>query len=217
MDLGTGPVRDFRTQLTHEINHLREDPRFPLVSPETEGTQNDKISNHYYPTTLPEYILPQEHRPAHYKPDLIRAIGYKFDAQGNLEEDNTYTGRRIIQLIECKYCTDTNMHTTIEHIRELYEPLRHNLMLHATGEWKAEVQIIAIVISRTGSFHVKTLAEIAQLVSFQEEPPDKMIYKQLPRQAQTIAMALHVHAQEWLTLMSKISRRLLTTTSNQSP
>ena len=214
MDLGTGPVKDFRTQLIREIHSLYEDPRFPTVSPETEGTQYDKISNFYYPNTLPEYILPHEHRPAHYKPDLIRAIGYKFDSQGNLVEDNTYTGQRIIQLIECKYSTDTNMHIIIEHILELYEPLRRAIMLHATGEWKATVQVIPIVISRTGSFHVKTLAAIAQLVSFQEEPPDTMTYKQLPRNAQHIAMALHVHAQEWLTLMSKISRRLLTAPSN---
>jgi hypothetical protein len=109
------------------------------------------------------------------------------------------------------------MHIIIEHIYKLYEPLKQAIMLHATGAWKVEVQIIPIVISRTGSFHVKTLAEIAQLVSFQEEPPDVMTYRQLPRNDQKIAMALHVHAQEWLTLMSKISRRLLTSTSNKRP
>ena len=106
------------------------------------------------------------------------------------------------------------MHTIIEHILELYEPLRQAILLHANGEWKAIVQVIPIVISRTGSFHVKTLAAIAQLVSFQDEPPDTMTYKQLPRNAQHIAMTLHVHAQEWLTFMSKISRRLLTAPSN---
>jgi hypothetical protein len=109
------------------------------------------------------------------------------------------------------------MHIIIEHIYKLYEPLKQAIMLHATGAWKVEVQIIPIVISRTGSFHVKTLAEIAQLVSFHEEPPDVLTYRQLPRNAQKIAMALHVHAQEWLTLMSKISRRLLTSTSNKRP
>ena len=61
-----------------------------------------------------------------------------------------------------------------------------------------EVKITAIVISRTGTFHVKTLAEIAKLVSFVEEPLDELTFKQLPLTAKRIAMALHVPAQEWL-------------------
>jgi hypothetical protein len=72
------------------------------------------------------------------------------------------------------------------------------------------VQIISIVISITGSFHASTLAEIAQLASFKENPPDNIKYKSLPPQAQTIAMAIHVHAQEWITLMSKVSKSTLT-------
>ena len=71
------------------------------------------------------------------------------------------------------------------------------------------VQISPIVISRTGDFHTSTLAEIAQLISFKENPPDNMKYKSLPTQAQTIAMTIHIHAQEWLTLMSKVSKRTL--------
>ena len=72
------------------------------------------------------------------------------------------------------------------------------------------VQIIPIVISRTGNFHTGTLAEIAQLVSFKKNPSYNITYKSLPPHAQTIAMAIHVHAQEWLTLMSKVSRSTLT-------
>ena len=73
------------------------------------------------------------------------------------------------------------------------------------------VQIIPIGISRTGNVHTSTLAEIAQLVSFNENPPDNITYKSLPSpQAQTIAMAIHVHAQDWLTIMSKVSRSMLT-------
>ena len=49
--------------------------------------------------------------------------------------------------------------------------------MHASREWKADIQTIPIVISLTGSFHTKTLAEIAQLVSFPEEPPDTLTYK----------------------------------------
>ena len=80
---------------------------------------------------------------------------------------------------------------------------------------KADIQFIPIVNSKTGSFRVKTLAEIAKLVSFQEEPPDTLKYKQMPKPAQEIAMALHVHAQEWLSPISKISRSLLAQKTTQ--
>jgi hypothetical protein len=58
-----------------------------------------------------------------------------------------------------------------------------------------EVKIIPVVISRTCALHVKTLAEIAQLVSFKEEPPDELTFKQLLLTDKKIAMALDVHAQ----------------------
>ncbi len=74
-----------------------------------------------------------------------------------------------------------------------------------------EVKIIPIVISRKCTFYVKTLAEIAQLVSFTEEPPDKLTFKQLPLTTKRIAMSLHAHAQEWLSHISKTSRKILTT------
>jgi hypothetical protein len=58
---------------------------------------------------------------------------------------------------------------------------------------------------------VKILAEIAQLVSFKEEPPDELTFKQLPLTAKIIAMALHVHAQERISHISKTSRKILIT------
>jgi hypothetical protein len=209
MDLGTGPVKDFRTHIKVEIASLKEDQRLPTLTPLEEGLQHDKFSNIYYPNVLPDYILAEENRPQHYKPDIVRAVGFKVDENGILIPDTTYTGRLILQLIECKYSTDSNMQTVIDHIHTLYEPLRQQLLMHATGMYKADIQVIPIVISRTGSFHVKTRAEIAKLVSFQEEQPDTLKYKQMTQPAQEIAMALHVHAQEWLSLISKISRGLL--------
>jgi hypothetical protein len=65
------------------------------------------------------------------------------------------------------------------------------------------------VISRTRNFHTRTLAKIAQLVSFKENPPDNITYKSLPTHTQKIAIVIHVHAHEWLTLMSKVSRSTL--------
>jgi hypothetical protein len=71
------------------------------------------------------------------------------------------------------------------------------------------MQIIPVVISKTGNFHTSTLAEIPQRISFKENPPEALTYTTLPKQAQKIAMALHVRAQKWLTLMSKVSRSTL--------
>ena len=121
---------------------------------------------------------------------------------------------KTIQIIECKYATDGNIQTIIEHIYEIYDPLRQALQTY--GTLKADVEIIPIVISRTGTFHVKTLAVISQLVSFAEEPPDALTFKQLPPTAKRITMALHVHAQEWLSHISKISRKILTTKTKQA-
>ena len=96
----------------------------------------------------------------------------------------------------------------IDHIHTIYAPLEQAIELHNNG--RLQVEVISIAISRTWNFHTRTLAEITQLVSFKENPPDALTYKSLSTQAQTIAMSLHTHAQEWLTLMSKISRSNLT-------
>ena len=69
----------------------------------------------------------------------------------------------------------------------------------------------------TGALNVKTLAKISQLVSFKEEPLDALAYQQLPRPAKKIAMALHVHAQDWLSYISENSRQILTTKTNPNP
>ena len=61
------------------------------------------------------------------------------------------------------------------------------------GRLKADIKIIPIGISRTCTFNVKTLAKIAQLVSYKEEPPDLMTYKHLPKPAKHIDMALHTY------------------------
>jgi hypothetical protein len=62
---------------------------------------------------------------------------------------------------------------------------------------------------------VKTLAEIAKILSYKEESPNDMTYKQLPKPAKHIAMALQTHAQEWLSDISKNSRKILTTKSKK--
>jgi hypothetical protein len=133
--------------------------------------------------TIPEYILPAQHRPTtHHRPDIIMVVGYTYGPDGKIIKDPTYKGRRQLQIIECKYSTDGNIQEIINHILTIYEPLKQALQHH--GTLKAVIVIILIVISRTRTFHVKTLAEIAQLVYYTEEPPNTLTYKQLPRPAQ---------------------------------
>jgi hypothetical protein len=86
------------------------------------------------------------------------------------------------------------MMVIIDNIHTIYEPLKQAIIQHNKG--RLQVEIIPKVISMTGNFHTHIMAEIAQLVSLKENPPYKLIYKSLSPQAQTIAMALHTHAQE---------------------
>jgi hypothetical protein len=214
MDLGNKTVKDFKTQTKIEITTPQKDSSLQALEATNEGLQNDKEKTQH-PTIIPTNLLPRHKRPIHYKPDIIRAIGYKWNAKRQLVEDPTYKGRRCLQLIECKYSTDSNILDTITNIHNIYEPLKQAIMRHNRKK-RIQVQIIPVVISRTGNFHTKTMAEIAQLVSFQENPPDNLTYKSLPPQAQSIIMAIHVHAQEWLTLISKVSRSTLTQRHNTS-
>ena len=110
MDLGIQSTRDFEQQLEDCRADLLQTP---ADSPEETDDQDHK-PDQYYATILPEYILPRQHRPPHYKPDIVRAVGYYIDSTtGRLAEDPDYTGRRALQLIECKFSTDTDMHEII--------------------------------------------------------------------------------------------------------
>ena len=135
-------------------------------------------------------------------------VGYALNTQGKLIKDLVYRGQKQVQIIECKYSTDGNIQTIIDHVYDIYEPLRLALQTH--GTLKVDVKSSPIVISRIGTFHVKTLAEIAQLVSFNDKPPDELTFKHPAIIAKIIAMALHAHAQEWLSHISKNSRKILT-------
>ena len=141
------------------------DPALAALEATSEGLQNNKERTQLPPTIIPTTLLPKHKRPKHYKPDIIRAIGYQWNTKGQIVEDTSYKGRRCLQLIECKYSTDSNILDTITNIHNIYEPLKQAIMRHNRKQ-RIQVQIIPIVISRTGNFHTKTLAEIAQLVSF---------------------------------------------------
>jgi hypothetical protein len=201
-------MRRLRPQTYHQLQQPHTRYRHPPHSHHQdikhltqEGPQDDKSENLDYPQTTPDYILHPQHKPQHHKPDHIRAVCFTLNKQGKLVKDLTYCGRRQFQILKCKHSTNSNIQTIIEHIYEIYEPLRQALQT-CFGTLKAEVKIIPIVISRTGTFHVKSLAEISQLVSFTEEPPDGLTFKQLSPTAKRITMALYVHAQVWLSHIS---------------
>ena len=165
--MGHKPVTDF-SNIMVDIDTPTHTHHQGITHSTEEGLQDNKLDNPAYPQSIPDYVLHPQHRSKHHKPDLIRAVGFTLNTQGKLVKDLTYLGRRQIQILECKYLTDGNIQTIIDQIYDIYEPLR--LALQTNGTLKAEVKIIHIVISRTYTFHVKTFAEIAQLVSFNEEP-----------------------------------------------
>jgi hypothetical protein len=203
MDLGNKPVKEFKAQMHIETTPMQEDHTLQSIEATKEGLQNGK-ANINYPTIIPTTSLPKHKRPWHHKPDIIRAIGYNINHRGTLVDDTTYKGRRCLQLKDYKYSRDSNISDIIDRIHTIYTPLKPAIQLHNNG--RLQVEVIPTVISKTRNFHTRTLAEIAQLVLFKKIPPESLTYKLLPSQAQTIAMSLHIHTQEWLTNMSKISR-----------
>jgi len=211
--VGPSYVRTWAINPSTTYNNLKADLDTPphthhhgITHSLQEGFQDDKSEDPGYPRPIPDYVLHPKYKPKHHKPDIIRAVGYTLNTQGKLVKDLTYRGQRQIQIIECKYSTVGNIQIIIDHIYDIYEPLRLALQTH--GNLKADIKIIPIVISRTNTFHVKVLTEITQLASLKEEPLDELSFKRLPIPAKRIAMALHVHAQEWLSLIYlKIRKR----------
>jgi len=155
MKLGHKPVIDLNTLPIPPLD-TKQAQLEAIKHPNQEGIQDDKADSNY-PQTIPEYILPAQHKPTHHRPELIRAVGYIITPEGRLTKDLTYGGERQLQLMECKYSTDGNILDIIDHIYTIYEPLK--LALETRGTIKADIKIIPIVISRTCTFHVKTLAE----------------------------------------------------------
>jgi hypothetical protein len=129
MDLGDKTIKDFKTQTQIEMMAPQTDPNLQALEATQEGLQDDKTKTQH-PTIIPTDLLPKHKRPQHPKPDIIRAIAYRRNSQGQLVEDTTYKGRRCLQLIECKYSTDINTMNIINHIHNIYEPLKQAIIRH---------------------------------------------------------------------------------------
>ena len=129
MELGNKTVKDFKTQTKIDMTTPQHDSSLQALEATSEGLQNDKERTQL-PTIIPTTLLPKHKRPKHYKPDIIRAIGYQWNAKGQIVEDTSYKGRRCLQLIECKYSTGSNTLNTITNIHNIYEPLKLAIMRH---------------------------------------------------------------------------------------
>ena len=211
-DLGHKGVTDFSDIATDEIRlktkpsktlpRRRAKPRREEIDEGEEET--DKSDDVLYKNTIPENLLPKHLRPKHHKPDIIRAIGYKM-VNGQLEKDKTYKGQHRIQFIECKFSTDHNINKVTESIIQIYTPLKTITEAHNPT---LTVEIVPIVISRTGTFSHATKKMIHQLISLKEEPPDSDTYTKHPDATQLI-QKLHIHAKKWLHTILKIARTRL--------
>ena len=78
-----------------------------------------------------------------------------------------------------------------DKIIELYTPLRDAIAAH--GFWTEDMDIIPIGISRTGSYHQRTLVSIDELINPKEEPLDALTLKTLPKSSKPLLMELHTH------------------------
>jgi hypothetical protein len=125
-DLGHKPVTDF-SNLTPHIDTHPDSHHQDIKRSTQEGLQDDQSENPDYLQTIPDCIVHLQHRPKHHKPNLIQAVSFTLNKQGKLVKDLTYRGRRQLQIIECKYSTDNNIQTIIEHVYEIYEPLQQAL------------------------------------------------------------------------------------------
>ena len=86
LDLGNTSTKDFKT-LPQDNTEYPAAQLPQILHPEEEGLRNDKPNTATHPQTIPEYILPPQHRSTHHKPDMIKAIGYTINSNGKLIPD----------------------------------------------------------------------------------------------------------------------------------
>jgi hypothetical protein len=95
MDLGNKTIKDFKSETRIEMTTPQEDTTLQAQEATHEGLQNNKEKSQH-PTIIPTNLLPKHKRSHHYKPDIIRGIGYTRNKQGHTVKDPTYKGRRCL-------------------------------------------------------------------------------------------------------------------------
>ena len=150
--------------------------------------------------------------------DIQQLIAFATQNNTTLIPDDNFIrqgGKPTLQIIEGKYCTDHNAETIIDRIHSIYTPLKQAIQEH--GAWPYEVTIHPVVISRTGTFHERTIETIHGLFTLKDKPPDDGKYATSP-EATTLIKEMHVHAVQWLHLILSVARaKLKPSTTPQSP
>ena len=93
MDLGSKPVRDFKLQSQLEASLLLHDAVPGGLTTKEEGLQYEKKTT---PSRIRAHLLPIRHQPQHYKPDMVRAIGFMLNDDGKLVLDTNHFSPRIL-------------------------------------------------------------------------------------------------------------------------
>ena len=149
-------------------------------------------------------------RPHAHKPDFIRILEPRFVGHSNGRR--RYASIKKIQIGEWKYCTDNNLSDTANLIRAKYTPLANAIRSHWPGTL---VDILPIIMSRTGTPHSSTITSLTSLLTARTDPLDKLISKARLDTSRILAQ-LHTHSVQWLHHLLLISCIKSRTTSRRT-
>ena len=211
-DFGNKPIKSF-TRTSPTYTPLDCHPPHPTHMPTRlvdadEGLSPDSLTS--CPAILPPEILPPALRPPAHKPDFIRLLEPRFVGHNNGRR--RYSSIRKIQIGEWKYCTDHNLSHTARLIRDKYTPLANAIRNHWPG---TEVDILPIVMSRTGTPHSSTIASLTSLLTLRTDPPDKLVTK-ARLDTSRILSSLHAHTVQWLHYLLLVYRTKSRTTTRRA-
>jgi hypothetical protein len=149
--------------------------------------------------------------PTH-KPDSIRLLEPRFIGYSN--NKRRCSSIRKIQIGEWKYCTDYNLSHTAQLIRDKYNTPPANALL---SHWSCtNIDILPIVMSRTGTLHTSTIISLTALLTLRTDPPDKPISK-ARLDTTRILSQIHLHTVEWLRHLFIYRLKSRTSTHRSSP
>jgi hypothetical protein len=150
-------------------------------------------------------------RPPAHKSGFFRLLEPRY--VGNTNGRRRYSSTKNIQIEEWKYCTDYNLSHTSQSIRAKYTPLANAIRQH----WPdTAVDILSIVMNRTGTPHSSTITSLTSLLTLRTDPLDKLISKARLDTSRIIAQ-LHTHTVQWLHHLLLNYRTKSRTTTRRAP
>ena len=126
MDLGTQTTKDFAQQLEDCRAQISCEHPAPTQARKDRVPMRKKMMTNLMHTTR-QFFLSTSCRSSNTGPNTLQtrhsygAVGYYIDpGTGRLTPDRPdYEGRKVLQIIECKFATDLDMHEVINRIPEL--------------------------------------------------------------------------------------------------